>query len=218
MSLKATRLATNVVTHFVSILEVPYDDMTHTQRVAARGFVLLCAYFVFSLTPAAFVTFFYLLISPTSWGAFRASLALVCLSEILFYAYYRFQLAEASKHRPAIHLTFEERITLAQKIVAHIEDVFETLNNWLHQQPTGELCFRQYSTWLIYAFFDKASENLTAEENSQTEKILGFFENHLDFPSPPTEGEYVDYAPVRPTIEPLRVIHKPLIFYTVNLV
>ncbi|KAJ9084341.1 hypothetical protein DSO57_1025627 [Entomophthora muscae] len=216
MSSKATNVATNIITQAVSVLEIPYDDMGDWQKTAARGFVLFCGFFVFSLTPVAFVTLLYLTFSPAPWGIPHAVLALWSLSEVAFYVFYRYCFAIASRHQPPLKLTFDERIALAKKMLEHIDDIFLMLNNWLHLQPTEPLTFKQYSTWIIYAFFDKAEENLTEDEVAQSKEILSFFENQVEFPEASSDKEIVKYVPVRPTIEPLQVIHKPLIFFLVT--
>jgi hypothetical protein len=113
-------------------------------------------------------------------------------------------------------LTREQRKELVRKCLSSVspEDVY-ALSGWFNSAPMPLVNRDNFVEWLYWAIFSSTVED-GEEFVSEAEEYLLEMERHNWTKFEFVPGHTPEIKPIRVTLDPVRTIHRPLIWYLVR--
>lgn len=212
---------------------------TKSHRISAIVLTAIIKIFVSSFTPAAFVTFCYLiynhqeyqlLLTTPVWTSYQWGLVVATiwsLVEIVFYLHCLNVKRFFSNTSSTLEITWTERLFYLQRVLDHNPTVYKSLAKWFHKRDElnadDDIYLEHIEDWLSWAFFNKMKMNLTHNELDElhaiVEKWLQVDPSVAALRKAESNAPEHDYKPMefmRLNLDPIRFQHKPLIAYTVS--
>jgi len=102
------------------------------------------------------------------------------------------------------------------KVLAQIPDPISYITGWFHRAPLNTLCRDNLSEFLSWAFFDLSSAPTpSSPEGQELRRYIDLVEKHSGHILP--EGYNANIKSQRLTIDPVRMSHRSLLWYSIVL-
>ncbi|KAJ9057624.1 hypothetical protein DSO57_1020757 [Entomophthora muscae] len=160
-----------------------------------------------------------MLLYVEEWGSIHAFLFLWGTCEFFFFVY---QLATVYtlEERYMGYWDSEKRAAAAEKLLEHMGDpensAVELLRRWQLDKVESEPCMIHFVNTLVWMFFNKHVQELTAAEALEARAMLNSFKEKLKIPSTIQDKDLVAPKCFHYTLNPVNYLFKAFAFYLVT--
>jgi hypothetical protein len=159
------------------------------------------------------IEYCFLRVLVPKYAALPLPLEIIIYAETAFYfAVYlprRYVLQKPAPQGTA--MTRPERNELFDKCLKTIPDMSHFLTTWFKGAPVHELKREDVREWLAWGFFNQGKSS-NCDEDELEDYVQGI-EEALGEPISPGHG---NHKAMRPTIDPINIQHRPLLYYLVS--
>lgn len=125
----------------------------------------------------------------------------------------RFVLQEPATHPTP--LSKADRRDLFEKSLSHLSDPEQYLSKWFLRAPLDHIKRENVKEFYAWSFLNKPYEDVTDEEENELDDYVDRLEHRLERPVKPGRGRA---KPLRTTLDPVPMQHRPLLWYLVCVV
>ena len=101
-------------------------------------------------------------------------------------------------------------------VLSTVEDPREWIASYFVGAQFEDLSREDVFEFITWAMFTTTPEYIDVEDRVEVDRSVALIEDFIGYRFPPKKDEVKKFNILRPSIEPLRAVHKPLLFYAVT--